>query len=163
MIVQTESGPVMVTKKKLSRVLRGAANHLEEFGWQTGTYGSVGRPCCAAGAIKALTVATPVEVLERYAVDYPETYMLEDLSVRRACSLGFNSAEAQVMFVASIKAVAHKIGAQGLAGIFDWNDSPLRSGKEVIRTLRTLAREFEHGRPLPNISPSDGRCPVEWS
>jgi hypothetical protein len=40
-------------------IFKKAADHLREFGWRKGDYGSQGQPCCALGALAVAACTSP--------------------------------------------------------------------------------------------------------
>lgn len=95
----------------IAEVLEGAANYIEEHGWQQGHAGVPGGPRCLAGAIHSAIGVEPVH------------HGLVDLLPKE-----FRSA-------------LNAVGKQTQTSPVLWNDLPGRTKEQVIDALRAAAKE----------------------
>lgn len=87
-----------------------AADHLETHGWQRGSFGDLGGPCCADGALRVVTCgSTEIIVILRH----PNSGLLAGAELEVAAYLG--------------------------GGITAWNDDPDQIAEVVIDALRRCA------------------------
>ncbi|WIC88934.1 hypothetical protein SEA_SHAGRAT_66 [Rhodococcus phage Shagrat] len=105
-----------------SELLRRGADYIDEHGWQRGTWGYPGGPCCAIGS---MNVCIGVETGITQAVGFPDRGVVAEAVVRLHDHLGLNA--------------PHQDAFSYGNAVADWNDGSGMTAHEVTAAMRAAA------------------------